>query len=190
MVAINFSEELKRLKDMFDNLITNMESIYVNYKLYPNNQTYNNTYNDWVRNNNKCAKDMATLNIRVNNELNYLKEELNKLLLQTNKSNKFSQLILNLFNKKNTSNNMKIDNMSLYNYQILLNWEMFIGMFFLFLCLIFYYRKYYDTKQVFEYTKQQMNNLKDDVSNNIKIAKEEITKMTEPPQQPILNKEK
>ena len=181
-----FSEKLENLKNTFMNLMSDMETTVVNFKLYPDDQTFSSNYDNFMAASYTCNKNMTTLNTEVIDNISISNQILNDLLSQLDSSNNYTQIIPALFNKKNASNDMKIDNMNLYNYQILLNWEMFIGMFFLFLCVILYYRKYYDTKQVIEYTKQKMVDIKEDVSSNIKTAKEEITKMTEvPPQSPI-----
>jgi hypothetical protein len=180
-----FSEKLENLKNTFINLMSDMETTIVNHKLYPDDQTFSSNYDNFMAGSYTCNKNLATLNTEVNDNITISNQILNELLSQLDSSNNYTKIIPALFNKKNASNDMKIDNMNLYNYQILLNWEMFIGMFFLFLCVIWYYRKYYDTKQVIEYTKQKMVDIKEDVSNNIKTAQEEITKMTEaPPQTP------
>lgn len=179
-----FSEKLENLKNTFMNLMSDMETTVVNFKLYPDDQTFSSNYDNFMAASYTCNKNMTTLNTEVIDNISISNQILNSLLSQLDSSNNYTQIIPALFNKKNASNDMKIDNMNLYNYQILLNWEMFIGMFFLFLCVILYYRKYYDTKQVIEYTKQKMVDIKEDVSNNIKTAKEEITKMTEAPPQP------
>ena len=176
-----FSEQLENLKNTFSNLMGEMEPININCKLHPEDQSYSSSCSNWSAALYTCNKNMTTLNNEVNDSIITYNDIVNKLLSDIDSTNKFSKIIPNLFEKKNTSSDMKIDNMSLYNYQILLNWEMFIGMVFLFFCLIFYYRKYYNTKEVIEYTKQKIIDIKEDVSNNIKSAKEEITKLSEPP---------
>jgi hypothetical protein len=176
-----FSDQLQTFKDMFTNLMSQMESVNVNHKLYPDDQTYSNDYSNWSGNMYTLKQNMLKLSSDVSDSIDKTNKIVNKVLSDIDSSNKFSQMIPILFEKKNTSNDMKIDNINLYKYQILLNWEMFIGMCFLFFCIIFYYRKYYNTKEVIEYTKQTISDAKENISNNIQTAKEEITKMAETP---------
>jgi hypothetical protein len=158
-----------------------MVTTAVNNKLYPDDQTYSSNSSSWSASMYTCDTNMTTLDTNVSDNIATMNQVLNTILSNIDSSSRYSQLIPNLFDRKNTSYDMKLNNMSLYNYQILLNWEMFIGMFFIFLCLIFYYRKYYNTKEVLQYTTQKIIDIKEDVTNNVKTAKEELTKMTEPP---------
>lgn len=176
-----FSDQLQTFQDMFTNLISQMESVNVNHKLYPDDQTYSNDYSNWTGNMYTLKQNMLKLSSDVSDSIDKTNKIVNKVLSDIDSSNKFSQMIPILFEKKNTSKYMKMDNTSLYLHQVLLNWEIFIGMCFLFFCLIFYYRKYYDTKEVIQYTKQKLSDAKEDITNNIQSAKEEITKMTENP---------
>lgn len=176
-----FSEQLDSLTNTFSSLISEMVPTSVSNKLYPNDQTYSSNMSNFNASLYTCDTSITALDSNVSDNITIMNQVLNNILSNIDSSSRYSKLIPNLFDRKNTSYDMKIDNMSLYNYQILLNWEMFIGMFFIFLCLIFYYRKYYNTKEVIQYTTQKIMDIKEDVTNNVKTAKEEITKMSEPP---------
>ena len=178
MTAISaniFSEKLQNIKDMFTNLISQMEPTILNYKLFPEEQSYNNNYMDWKFNIDTCNKNLTTLNNEISDNLTINKNIVSQIFDSLSISSDTMASIYKLFESKNISNDMNIYSLSLYNNQIILNWEMFIGMMLLFFYLIYYYRKYYNTKEVIEYTKQKVMDINKNVTENMNAAHKEIS---------------
>jgi hypothetical protein len=88
-------------------------------------------------------------------------------------------MLPNLFQQKLTSKNMKDMNISLFTYQLLLNWELFLGVIFLFFIIVLYYRKYYTTKEVIDYASKKFNETKESISDNIETVKKQINQPKE-----------
>jgi uncharacterized protein YukE len=177
-----FSDQLNSIKNTFSSLLSQYTPTFVNYQSDPTNTAFSNSYDSLNFQLNKCNTSLDTLNSQVNQSVQSTNSILSNLISQLDNSN---NQIPTLFEKNMTSMDMKMDNIKLYNYQILLNWEMFLGMIFIFFCLIFYYRKFYNTKELIDYTKQKMSDISQDVSSNLKQAKEEMVKLTEPPSENI-----
>jgi cell division protein FtsL len=172
-----FSDRLENIKEMFLNLISQMDLTILNYKLYPNDQTYNNDFMNWKYNIDTCNKNLTTLSNEVSDGVTASKDTVSDIFQSLGVTSDVMNMISKLFENKNISNDMNIYSLNLYNNQIILNWEIFIGMLLLFFYLIYYYRKYYNTKQVIDFTKQKIIDMNKDAKDNIQAAKEEISKI-------------
>jgi len=176
-----FTDELNNITSTFSSILSEYVPTLVNYQIDSTNTAFSSSYDSLTSQLSKCSADLATLDTQVLNDIQSANNELSQALASTTSTTSLADMIPSLFEKNYTSMDMRMNNIKLYSYQILLNWEMFFGMIFIFICFIFYYRKYYNTKELIEYTKQKMSDVKEDVSNNIKDAKEVMTTLSEPP---------
>ena len=71
---------------------------------------------------------------------------------------------------------MKIMNINLFTYQLVLNWEMFLGVIGVFFIIVLYYRKYYTVKEIVDYASKKINETHKSVNDNIELVKNEMNK--------------
>jgi len=171
-----YFEQLANIKSQFTGIISNIVNSYVNYQLYPDDTSYSNTYNNYKNAILKCNADLVKLDLEVENAIGMSHNMINKILetIYKSKNSILSKMLPNLFQQKLTSKNMKDMNISLFTYQLLLNWELFLGVIFLFFIIVLYYRKYYTTKEVIDYASKKFNDTKESISDNIETVKKQI----------------
>ena len=71
---------------------------------------------------------------------------------------------------------MKEMNISLFTYQLLLNWEMYLGVIAIFFIIILYYRKYYSIKEIVDYASTKIKDTHQSINDNIELVKNEFSK--------------
>ena len=177
----NYLEQLINIKNQFTGIITNIVPSYVNYQLFPDDTTYANTYNNYKNAILKCNAELVALDLEVDKSINMNHSVINKILGDTFKANNsyFSKIIPYLYQQQLTSANMKEMNISLFTYQLLLNWEMFLGVIAVFFIIVLYYRKYYTVKEIVDYASKQISDTHKSINDNIEVVKNEFSKNNE-----------
>jgi len=177
----NYLEQLTNIKNQFTGILSNIVTSYVNYKLYPDDTSYVNTYNSYKNGILKCNSELVKLDLELDKSIDMEHNIINKILgMKYDSKNSFlSKIIPQLYQKKLTSKNMKNMNISLFTYQLLLNWEMILGILCVFIIIVLYYKKYYTAKEIIDYATKKMNDTKESINDNIETIKTEMSKKEE-----------
>jgi hypothetical protein len=177
-MATKYLEQLQNILNQFTGVLTNVVSSYVNYKLYPDDTTYANTYNNYTNAILKCNAELVALDLAVDKSIDMYHSIINKILGNTFKAqnSRLSKIIPYLYQEKLTSKNMKIMNINLFTYQLVLNWEMFLGVIGVFFIIVLYYRKYYTVKEIVDYASKKIKDTHKSVNDNIELVKNEMSK--------------
>jgi len=176
-----YFEQLANIKSQFTGIISNIVTSYVNYKLYPDDTSYSNTYNNYKNAISKCNSDLVKLDLEVDNAIGKSHNMINKILgmIYKSKNSVLSKMLPGLFQQKLTIKNMKNMNISLFTYQLLLNWELFLGVILLFFVIVFYYKKYYTAKEIMDFASKTLDKTKESINNNIETVKTQINEKKE-----------
>ena len=174
----SYLEQLINIKNQFTGILSNIVPSYVNYQLFPDDTTYANAYNNYKNAILKCNAELVALDLEVDKSINMNHSIINKILGDTFKAKNsyFSKMLPFLYQQKLTSQNMKEMNISLFTYQLLLNWEMYLGVIAIFFIIILYYRKYYSIKEIVDYASTKIKDTHQSINDNIELVKNEFSK--------------